>query len=57
MLKPISKTLEIALSNGRKSIAIYEARCAAMPVHNPSTTSRTAGQLLASMTSRHPEGP
>jgi uncharacterized protein YoxC len=57
MLKPISKTLEIALSNARHSIAIYEARCAAMPIHNPSTTNRTAGQLLAAMASRHPDAP
>ena len=57
MLRPISKTLELALGNARKSIAVYEARCAAMPIHNPSSTNRTAGQLLAAMASRHPDAP
>ena len=57
MLKPVSKTLELALSDARKSIAIYEARCAAMPIHNPSSTNRTAGQLLTAMASRHPDAP
>ena len=57
MLKSVSHTLEIALSNARHAISIYEAKCAAMPVHNPATTNRTAGQLLAAMASRPTDAP
>ena len=57
MLTPVSQKLDTALTQARKSIAVFEAKVASVPIHNPHIRNKSAGHILAAMSSRPDNAP